>query len=177
MLLGGDEFGRTQQGNNNAWCQDNDLSWFDWSEEDDDLLEFTHAVIDLRRRKPVFRRRDFSLGEERRSDLPDVIWLRPDGDKMTDEDWGRGDAHALAVFLNGEEIPTHDRYGNPIEGASFLLLLNAHREPLSFTVGSNLGENWLTVLTTDPDAQPNGTYAAGETIEVRDRSMQVLRRQ
>jgi glycogen operon protein len=176
MLLGGDEFGRTQQGNNNAWCQDNELSWFDWEQLDESLLEFTRTVVDLRRREPVFRRRDFFVGEERRSDLPDVMWLRPDGDEMTEEDWGRGDAHALAVFLNGEEIPTHDRYGNPIEGASFLLIFNAHHEPLPFTLAAQLGENWLTVLTSDTDLPDRDTHKAGDTIEVADRSMRILRR-
>jgi len=141
MLLGGDELGRSQNGNNNAWCQDNELSWFDWENVDSELQEFTRRVITLRSREPVFRRRDFLLGEERRSDLPDVLWLRPDGEEMSDEHWERGDAHALQMFLNGEEIPHHDRYGNPIEGASFLLLFNA----------------------------------PGDSFELRDRSMLVLR--
>jgi glycogen operon protein len=140
------------------------------------LLEFTRQVIELRRREPVFRRRDFLVGEERRSDLPDAMWLRPDGQEMTDEDWGRGDAHALAVFLNGEEIPTHDRYGNPIEGASFLLIFNAHYEPLSFTVPPQLGDRWTTVIASDPGMGAAGPHDGGGSIEVRDRSMLVLRR-
>jgi glycogen operon protein len=176
MLLGGDEFGRTQQGNNNGWCQDNELSWYDWEGVDEELLQFARHVLELRRREPVFRRRDFLVGEERRSDLPDVMWLRPDGGEMIDADWDRPDAHALAVFLNGEEIPTHDRYGNPIEGASFLLIFNAHYEPLRFTVAPQLGENWVAVVDTDPDAPERDTHKAGDVIEIRDRSMRILRR-
>jgi isoamylase len=140
MLLGGDETARTQQGNNNAWCQDNERFWFDWYSLDEDLLSSTRRVIDLRLREPVFRRRDFLVGEERRSDLPDVLWLRPDGAEMTEPDWDPEDAHGPGVFLNGEEIPSHDRSGNPIEGAPFLLPFNGHHETLTFTVASQLDD-------------------------------------
>ena len=117
MLLGGDEFGRTQGGNNNAWCQDNELSWFDWTRFDARLQEFTRRVIALRQTEPVFRRGDFFVGDEvDGSGLPDVMWLRPDGGEMEQEDWDRGDAHALGVFLNGREIATHDRDGRPDPG-------------------------------------------------------------
>ena len=174
MLLGGDEFGRSQQGNNNAWCQDNELSWFDWDSVDEDLQSFVRDVIALRRREPVFRRRDFFVGDEGRSGLPDVMWLRPDGQEMTEEDWGRDDAHALAVFLNGQEIPTHDREGNPIEGASFLMVFNAHHDPIDFTVAAPLGDRWVTVL--DTAAGGEGTLAAGDTVSLEARSMRVLRR-
>jgi len=175
MLLGGDEFGRTQNGNNNAWCQDNELSWFDWDSVDSELQEFTRQVIALRSSEPVFRRRDFLLGEERRSELPDVLWLRPDGEEMSEEDWERGDAHALQMFLNGEEIPNHDRYGNPIEGHSFLLLFNAHYEPLQFTIPPKLGGRWDSVLSSDPQAPAAGAHGAGDSVELADRSMLVLR--
>ena len=174
MLLGGDEFGRSQQGNNNAWCQDTELSWFDWDSVDEDLQSFAREVIGLRRREPVFRRRDFFVGDEGTSGLPDVMWLRPDGEEMSGEDWGREDAHALAVFLNGQEIPTHDREGNPIEGASFLILFNAHHDPIDFTVASPLGDRWVTIL--DTAASGAGTLAAGDTVSVEARSMRVLRR-
>jgi isoamylase len=175
MLLGGDEFGRTQQGNNNAWCQDNELSWFDWDDVDESLAAFARQVIALRRREPVFRRRDFFLGEESTSGLPDVMWLRPDGQEMSDEDWGREDAHALAVFLNGQEIPTHDRDGNPIEGASFLVLFNAHFEPLTFTIPEVLGSEYTEVLDT-AGRHEDATFASGATLEVESRSMIALRR-
>jgi isoamylase len=178
MLLGGDEFGRSQQGNNNAWCQDNELSWFDWNAVDSDLQDFTRRLIYLRQTEPVFRRRDFLLGEDARdSGLPDVMWLRPDGEEMTDQDWERQDAHALGVFLNGEEIPHHDRDGNPIEGASFLILFNAHHEPLPFTIASALGEDWKTELSSaEPEDADAGVHHAGGELSVPSRSVVVLRR-
>src|SRR5207237_9614976 len=124
MLLGGDELGRTQHGNNNAWCQDNELSWFDWEHADGELLEFARRLIRLRRAHPVFRRTDFLAGQEMGSGLPDVWWFRPDGRKMTRRDWDDGDAHRLGVFLNGQEIPTRGAHREPIGGQSFVALLN-----------------------------------------------------
>ncbi len=175
MLLGGDEMGRTQNGNNNAWCQDNELSWLAWDDSvDSELQDFTRRVIALRAREPVFRRRDFLLGEERASELPDVLWLRPDGEEMGEEDWDRGDARALGMFLNGEEIPNHDRYGNPIEGASFLLLFNAHYEPIEFTIPERLTGRWQVVLSSVEGAA-EGEHGTGDTVELLDRSMLVLR--
>jgi glycogen operon protein len=175
MLLGGDEFGRTQKGNNNAWCQDNELSWFDWDTVDHELQEFARGVIALRRREPVFRRRDFFLGDHGSSGLPDVMWLKPDGHEMTESDWGRDDAHALGVFLNGMEIPTHDRQGNPIEGASFLILFNAHFEALDFTIAESLADGWTAVIDTAGGDEAE-TYAAGDTVTVESRSTVALRR-
>jgi glycogen operon protein len=176
MLLGGDEFGRSQRGNNNAWCQDNELSWFDWSRADLELREFAERLIRLRQTEPVFRRRDFLVGEPvSGSGLPDVIWLRPDGEEMTDADWERDDAHALGVFLNGEAIPTHDRDGNPIEGASFLILFNAHHEPITFAVPERLGQAWKVEIATQSDASPV-SYDGGAEVTVIPRAMIVSRR-
>src|SRR3712207_5782451 len=109
MLLGGDEFGRTQYGNNNAWCQDNEISWFNWtwSDEQRSLYEFTKRLIRLRREHPVFHRSRFFEGQgSPGSDLPDVWWMRPDGRRMTRRDWERGDAYSVGVFLNGDEVGT-----------------------------------------------------------------------
>ena len=103
------------------------------------------------------------------------MWMRPDGDEMTDEDWEREDAHALAVFLNGQEIPTHDREGNPIEGASFLMVFNAHHDPIDFTIAAPLGDRWITVLDTATGGQA-AVHAPGETLSIDGRSMRVLRR-
>jgi isoamylase len=176
MLLGGDEFGRSQRGNNNAWCQDSELSWFDWSQTDSELREFATRVIRLRQTEPVFRRRDFLIGEPTNgSGLPDVIWLRPDGERMDEEDWERQDAHALGVFLNGQEIPTHDRDGNPIQGASFLILFNAHHGPINFVVPGELGDNWKVEISTEGN-QVTGSFGAGEEVPVIARSTLVLRR-
>jgi glycogen operon protein len=177
MLLGGDELGRTQNGNNNAWCQDNEISWFDWDSVDAELQQFARRVIALRQNEPVFRRRDFLVGDEvRGSGLPDVVWLRPDGNEMTDEDWERADAHALSVFLNGEEIPTHDRDGNPISGGSFLIFFNAHYEPISFAVPAQLGPNWTVEIATDAGVAPGTPASSDEPISVSPRSIIVLRR-
>ena len=176
MLLGGDEFGRSQQGNNNAWCQDNELSWFDWSAVDEDLREFTRQVIELRRGEPVFRRRDFLSGDESGSGLPDVVWFGCGGEPMTDEDWGREDARALGVFLNGEEIPTHDRDGNPIEGGSFVMLFNAHHEALDFVLPATLGDSWSTVISSDPGGDSLASAPSGDAVTVTARSLMILRR-
>jgi isoamylase len=177
MLLGGDELGRSQRGNNNAWCQDNELSWYDWSGVDGDLLAFVRRVIALRRSEPVFRRHDVLAGAERAgSGLPDVLWLRPDGGAMSDEDWERADAHAVAVFLNGAEIPTHDRDGNPIRGDSFLLLMNAHDATIEFTIAAELGESWQLELATDERARLPARLAPADRLATTPRSMVVLRR-
>jgi glycogen operon protein len=177
MLLGGDEFGRSQRGNNNAWCQDSEISWFDWSEVDEQLRDFARQLIELRRTEPVFQRRDFLQGDEGDgSGLPDVVWFGCSGETMADEDWERDDAHALGVFLNGEEIPSHDREENPIHGASFVLLFNAHHEPLTFTVPDGLGDSWATVMSSDTQAEYSPTSAPGDTLDINSRAVLILRR-
>ena len=132
MLLGGDEIARTQGGNNNGWCQDNEISWFDWEldERGERQLEFTQRLIALRRAHPVFHRRDFLTGEDRAgSGLPDAWWFRPDGRRMTQHDWNSG-AHVLGLFLNGEGITAPGPEGERVEDDSFLLLFNASAERL-----------------------------------------------
>ncbi|MGH2827348.1 MAG: glycogen debranching protein GlgX, partial [Actinomycetota bacterium] len=152
MLLGGDEFARTQHGNNNAWCQDNELSWFDWDWDDDQraLFEFTRRLIELRRAHPVFRSPAFLEGRgSPGADLPDVWWMRPDGRRMTQRDWRRGDARAIGVFLNGEEIPMLTQQGEPVVDASFLLLFNGHYEPIEFKLPTKrFGARWQFALST-----------------------------
>ncbi len=175
MLLGGDELGRGQAGNNNAWCQDNELSWYDWESIDEGLLQFVRRLIQIRQSEPVFRRHDFLVGEEAtRSGLPDVVWMRPDGAPITDADWGRQDARALGMFLNGEEIAHHDRNGDPISGASFLLLFNAGHEPVTFAIPKLLGRKWTLELTTDPDGE-HALRRRRANLPVASRSLVVLR--
>jgi isoamylase len=175
MLLGGDEFGRTQGGNNNGWCQDNELSWFDWASADHELCDFARRVISLRQSEPVFRRRDFLDGEaDRGSGLPDVLWMSPDGSEMDESDWGREDSRALAVFLNGEAIPHYDRDGNPIRGDSFLILVNAHHEPVEFTLPELVAEHWTLELSTD-DRRETDTVQGGDSLGADGRSMLILR--
>jgi isoamylase len=177
MLLGGDELGRTQRGNNNAWCQDNEISWFDWGAADADLFEFTRRLITLRREHPVFRRARFLTGRQAMgSGLPDVWWFRPDGLRMTRRDWGQEDARALGVFLNGEEIPTRTPEGERVADDSFLLLFNAHAEAVTFTLPSRrLGSSWVLAWSTDPGAGA-GPYAHRTPVDVASRSIVVLRR-
>jgi glycogen operon protein len=177
MLLGGDELGRTQNGNNNAWCQDNEISWFDWSSRDGDLEQFVRRLVALRQSEPVFRRRDFLSGDEQAgSGLPDVIWLRPDGEEMGEADWSREDARAIATFMNGSEITSHDSEGKPIRGASFLMIFNAHHEPVTFTLPTGLGDAWTVELSTEDPAPPATHLDAGAQLEAMPRSTLILRR-
>jgi isoamylase len=176
MRLGGDELGRTQRGNNNAWCQDNEISWFDRDGTDEGLHDFTRKLIRLRRDEPVFRRRDFLLGDSSRSGIPDVCWYRPDGEAMTEQHWEQDDARALAVFLNGDEIPTHTRAGERIRGDSFLLLLNGHHEPVEFTIPpAGIGRRRTHELATTGEPSSD-EVTAGSRILVDGRSLVVLRR-
>src|SRR5205085_1563812 len=117
MLLGGDELGRTQQGNNNAYCQDNEISWFDWdlAPEQELLRDFSRRLVHLRRRHPVFRRRRFFQGQDiHGSGVGDIAWFRPDGSPMGDEDWNSGFAKSIAIFLNGQAIPDPDERGERV---------------------------------------------------------------
>jgi glycogen operon protein len=181
MLLGGDEIGRTQGGNNNAWCQDNEISWYDWNLDSarEELREFTRRLIALRRNHPVFRREAFLLGKETMgSGLPDAWWFRPDGRKMTRRDWQSGQP-VLGLFLNGAEIPTPGPHGEEIEDDSFLLLFNAHDEDRSMVLPwPRFGAKWtLELSTADPTAEPgSSTYASRSEITLTARSVVVLRR-
>jgi isoamylase len=177
MILGGDEFGRTQHGNNNAWCQDNDMSWFQWDAADSDLFEFTKRVIALRQAHPVFRREAFLTGREvKGSGLPDVWWFRPDGRRMTQKDWQRPDSHTIGVFLNGQEIPNRSHDGADIVDDSFLLLFNAYGLPVTFTLPTRrFGARWTVELATG-DTAPEGTLAARAEVHLDSRSLVLLRR-
>jgi glycogen operon protein len=182
MLLGGDEFSRSQGGNNNAWCQDNEISWFSWEHEAEQLemLDFTKRVIALRQEHPVFRRRHFLSGEATgASTLPDAWWFRTDGRRMTQRDWERSERHVLGLFLNGYEFPYRGRQGEQIIDDSFLLLINAHHEDVTFTLPARRwGLNWgIELSTAEPAAEPGSeTYASRSRIEMLARSITVLKR-
>jgi isoamylase len=182
MVLAGDELRNTQGGNNNAYCQDNELSWLDWEVggREEALLQFTRRMLRLRAEHPVFRRSAFLTGEERQgSGAPDVWWFRPDGRKMTQADWARGDAFALGAFLNGAEIPTQTAEGEPVEDDSFLVLFNAWREPVTFVLPpARFGRRWgHEVCTADPELEPNGTvFVARSQVPVEARALRVMRR-
>jgi glycogen operon protein len=153
MLLAGDEIGRTQGGNNNAYCQDNEVSWLDWSlaDTEQDLLQFTETLASLRRDHPVFRRRRFFLGrpDAPGDDTSDITWLTPSGEEMTRADWGAGYAQSLAVLLNGEAISEPDPRGGRIIDAKFLLLFNSHSDPLTFILPeASVAPGWEVVIDT-----------------------------
>jgi isoamylase len=182
MLLGGDEFARTQHGNNNAYCQDNELSWLDWDldERQQRMLAFTKRLIRFRQQHPVFRRADFLTGEERLgSGSPDVWWFRPDGRKMTIANWRRGDTHTLGVLLNGAEIPTVTPQGAPVMDDTFLILFNADPEAIVFTLPAvSFGRRWVSELSTaEPEAEPGAEiFPARGVVPVEGRSLAILRR-
>ncbi len=182
MLLAGDEIARTQRGNNNAYCQDNEISWVDWRLDDraQRQLAWTKRLIDLRMRHPVFRRADFLTGEERLgSGAPDVWWFRADGRKMTQRNWRDDNALTLGVFLNGSEIPTLTERGAPVIDDTFLLLFNAWEGAVDFTLPAvSFGRRWeLELSSTHPEAEAGSeTYRARAVVPVEGRSLILLRR-
>jgi len=182
MLLSGDEMGRSQDGNNNAYCQDNELSWLKWEDRDAnlELLGFTRALVDLRRSHPVLRRRGWFQGRPLRGrDVADVCWFDPSGDEMGDDQWEEGFVRSLGVFLNGDAIPYPDDRGQRIRDDSLLLWFNAHDDQVDFTVpDGRFGTAWELLLDT-ADAALRGDseqLAAGTVRPVTGRSVVVLRR-
>ena len=181
MLLGGDELGRSQAGNNNAYCQDNATSWFDWEldERRERLFEFTRRLIHFRRAHPVFRRAQFLNGRELMgSGLPDSWWFRTDGRKMTRRDWD-SDLRTVGLFLNGEEIPSPTRRGERVADESFLLLLNPEHDPVTFRLPPRrFGARWkLELATADPDLpEAEQSYEARADVPVDALSLLLLRR-
>jgi isoamylase len=183
MICGGDEIGRTQQGNNNAYCQDDEISWYDWQAADHGLLGFTRALIRLRRDHPIFCRRRWFQGRPiRGSKVADIAWFKPDGTSMSDDDWQVGFAKSLGVFLNGDAIPTMDERGRRVEDDSFYVMFNAHNEPLEFVMPEpKWGERWTIALDTDQaadhidDDQSGRELASGERVLVQAWSLVLLR--
>ncbi|HEX8628218.1 MAG TPA: glycogen debranching enzyme, partial [Catenuloplanes sp.] len=183
MICHGDELGRTQQGNNNAYCQDSELSWVDWANQDEQLLEFTRTLTAFRARHQVFRRRRFFTGlpvatRSAGAPLPDLTWFTPDGREMAGDDWGNDFGRAVALFVNGEGIRERGQYGQRHVDSSFLLCFNAHDAPLRFaTPPAEYGEKWEKVIeTAEPSPDQSSVVKAGGTILVPDRSLVVLDR-
>ncbi|EFI34882.1 glycogen debranching enzyme GlgX [Desulfonatronospira thiodismutans ASO3-1] len=178
MLLGGDETGRTQQGNNNAYCQDNEISWYDWENADLDLLAFTEKLISYFHRHPVFRRRRWFHGREIHGlEITDIAWFTHLGEQMSEEDWGSGFAKSLGVYLNGGAIPNPNPKGEPVTDDSFYLIFNAHYEELEFTLPPDTwGGSWrLEMDTLSGWLEEEKILQAGEEIAVAARCMVVLR--
>ena len=175
MLLAGDELGRTQHGNNNAYCQDNELSWLDWENANGDLLQFTRRLIHLRREHPVFRqRRWFGDRPTRPGEDPAIAWFTPDGKEMESEHWETEYAKSLGIFLNGQAIPGLSAQGQPVVDDIFYLMFNAHHEPLPFTIP---GEGrWRELLHTarPPQEQNEQIYESGQELTLPEHSLMVL---
>ncbi|MCC7105763.1 MAG: glycogen debranching protein GlgX [Chloroflexi bacterium] len=181
MICGGDEIGRTQQGNNNAYCQDNALSWHDWSldEERERLLEFTRRLVQIRHEQPVLRRRKFFQGRRiRGSEIKDITWLSPNGQEMTDEEWSTAFARSLGMRLSGRGLDEYDERGLRIDGDTLLLLMNAHYEDLEFTLPADghHGRWELLVSSAENEAAVLGeSFAPNEQFRLVGRSLALLR--
>ncbi|WP_127127845.1 glycogen debranching protein GlgX [Georgenia sp. SYP-B2076] len=180
MIAHGDELGRTQEGNNNVYCQDNELSWVDWDldEERTALLEYTRKIVQLRKDHPVLRRRRFFAGSAEHggeSEIGDIEWFTPAGEHMADEDWGVSYARSVMVFLNGQAIPEPDARGERIIDDSVLGLLNADGKAIEFTLpDASFGSSWVTVLDTATPKPVAKKRAPGSTIRVEGRSTIIL---
>ena len=173
MLLAGDELGRTQRGNNNAYCQDNEISWIDWAGVDHQLLAYACWLIAFRREHPMFRRRRWFQGRPIRGTV-DIGWFKPDGEAMTDQDWEAGHARSLGVFLNGKGIQTHDDRGRMITDDSFILLFNAHFEAVDWVLPREYAGPWRLVLDTAREHPEAPGEHVGVAVTTKERSILML---
>ena len=166
MMLGGDELGHGQDGNNNAYCQDNELTWLDWELDDRQkpFLDFVRKLIFIRRSQPVLHRRKFFLGRAiRGSEIKDISFFNPSGQEMSDEDWNAGFVKCLGVRLAGDLINDENERGEPIVGETLLMLLNGHWEPISFTLpATSEGHVWDRILDTADTGEEPQEFQGGQ---------------
>ena len=178
MLLAGDELGHTQNGNNNVYCQDNELSWLSWdlSEEQQAFLEFVRKVAQIWNEQPVFQRRKFFQGRAiRGSEIKDISWIDPDGQEMSDETWARG-VQGVGLRLAGDVIGDVDDRGEPLVGDTLLMLFNSHHEPLAFTLPVAKEEHyWERLLDTALPADASAPFEPGGQYNLESRSLALLR--
>lgn len=179
MLLAGDEIGHTQQGNNNAYCQDNEVSWLNWDlqDQDKDLLDFTRRMVMLRKLHAVFHRRNFFQGRPiKGAGVKDILWLTPDGREMTDEEWKQSSARCLGMALTGEGLLEYSERGEPISDDNFLLLINAHHEEIPFVLPElRSGKSWRALVDTSwHDHGQRSMHDAGGSYGVKPRSLVLL---
>ncbi|MDQ6654682.1 MAG: glycogen debranching enzyme GlgX, partial [Verrucomicrobiota bacterium] len=181
MICAGDEWARTQNGNNNAYCQDNEISWLTWdrTEEQDQLLEFTKKLIKLRHEHPVFRRPKFFQGRRiRGSEIKDVMWFNPGGNEMSEEEWNSPFVRCLGMLLSGDTIDVLSFEGEPIRDQTFLLLINAHHETIPFVLPGEEHLEWRLVMdTVDEDGfiEDGDKFASGDDFPVEGRALKLLR--
>ena len=179
MLLAGDEFGKTQHGNNNACCQDSPLTWLDWNFSDGQraLFEFVRKIIHLRKTEPVFRRRRFFQGRPiHGTDIQDIYWVKQDGTEMSEHDWTTHHARCLGMCLVGNQIDETDVCGERIVGNTFAILYNAHDEPISFRLGARQRNmRWICVLDTGAPDEATRVFAEMSHFPLFPRSLAVLR--
>jgi isoamylase len=179
MLVAGDEIGRTQHGNNNAYCQDNEISWLDWASADGSLLDFTRRLIALRADQPVLRRQRFFDGQVGRGQRrKDVVWLDDEGAEMSEAEWDDESRRSLAMLLNGDEIPDHTADGRQIRGDTLLVLLHSHHVDMAWKLPRGWGERWEVLIDTaapEAAAEPR-VVAVDDELRVTARSLLVLRR-
>jgi glycogen operon protein len=176
MLLSGDEVARSQAGNNNAYCQDNETSWFDWDGQDEEVLAFTTRLVALRKAHPVFRQRRWFQGRPLRG-TADVLWLKPDGTEMTEADWHEHHETCVGMYLNGDAIAAPGTRGERVIDDSFLLLFNASAEPRKWTISGSWGEVWERVLDTVHDrGEPDDDDPVRGDLVLTERSLVLLRR-
>jgi isoamylase len=179
MLLSGDELGHSQQGNNNAYCQDNEISWLSWDlqEPERDLLAFVQRMVMIRKQHPVFQRRSFFQGRPiKGAGVKDILWLTPEGHEMTDEEWRRSQAQCLAMLLSGEGLEEYGERGDSIKDSNFLVLMNAHHEDIAFTLPNvAVGAKWRAVVdTTWTDQTRRSVHESDSTYPLQARSLALL---
>jgi glycogen operon protein len=180
MICGGDEYGRTQRGNNNDYCQDNEIILYNWawSEKESALCNFTRKLIKIRRDFPVLRRRKFFQGRRiRGTDIQDIRWVRPDGEDMTEEEWNTSFVRVLGMLLNGQVMDEYNEKGERIKDDVLLLLCNGYWDRQPFKMPGRAGEPAWEVLvdTYSPEESPNPTLACGEIFDLKPRSFVLLR--
>ncbi len=175
MLLGGDEMGRTQQGNNNAYCQDSDISWFDWEHKDEALLAFTQRLIALRSEHPVLHRRKFFSGRPIRGGVRDIMWLKHDGTEMNDEDWQNPQTQSLGMLLAGEGLQDEDESGKPLRDDTLMVVLNASHVDLVYVLPALGGAQTWTLLMDTGNDDASEQVKAGEQTPMIARSLKLFR--
>jgi glycogen operon protein len=179
MLLGGDEFGRTQNGNNNAYCQDNEISWFNWQRRDNQLFEFTRRLIEFRKQHPVFRRPKFFQGKRvGGSETKDVMWFNPGGNEMSEQEWNSPFVRWLGMLISGDVDDVVDSHGEPVRDDTFLLLINAHYEAIPFLLPGEEKLEWEQILDTAIEEgflKKPAKFSSGDDVDLRGRSTALLR--